>query len=151
MTKKIIIYSLFILFLPCLAFGTDYYVTQSGAGNRSGSSLGNAMSVATFNSLSGDKTGDNFYFSGPFHDPNYCSSFWNCGCTGYTSDGYQAGDTAPLTDVWASSNGALLNDGMTLDGPDYVVIKDFRMTGNSATVFTAINSDHIIVERKLFI
>jgi hypothetical protein len=42
----------------------SYYVTQSGAGGKNGSSLANAWSVATYNASSAPTGGDTVYFSG---------------------------------------------------------------------------------------
>jgi hypothetical protein len=57
----------FFLLLLCLcwpAFGANFNVTQSGAGNHDGSSAGNAWSVSEFNSQT-TLAGDTVLFTGP--------------------------------------------------------------------------------------
>jgi IPT/TIG domain len=54
--------ALFCLVLPCAA--TNYFVTQAGAGSHTGTSLGNAWSVANFNASGTPTGGDAVFFSG---------------------------------------------------------------------------------------
>jgi hypothetical protein len=44
--------------------GASYYVTQSGAGSKNGTSLGNAWSVANYNASGSPTGGDTVFFSG---------------------------------------------------------------------------------------
>ena len=53
-----------VLAFPLGTQGANYYVTQSGAGSGSGTSLANAWSVSTFNASSAPAAGDSVFFSG---------------------------------------------------------------------------------------
>jgi hypothetical protein len=55
-----------LLLFATSGFGATYYVTQSGAGSQTGSSLANAWSVAAFNSSTLPTGGDIVIFSGTF-------------------------------------------------------------------------------------
>ena len=55
---------LFVCLSAVYVSATSYYVTQSGAGGRNGTSLANAWSVANYNASSTPTGGDTVYFSG---------------------------------------------------------------------------------------
>ncbi len=61
---------LFVILLPLLlpfsAFATSYFVTQSGAGSKDGTSSSNAWPVGSFNSSRVPTGGDTVFFSGAF-------------------------------------------------------------------------------------
>ncbi len=129
---SIIVFGFFPLFVNAVEAGNKYYVTQYGNGNRSGESIGNSLSASDFNNLSGDYSGDTFFFSGTFTTrltPKVEGS-----TEGHVIiDGYQAGDCDPLNLVCSAS--ANLNRGMFVGngavGVDYLTIQDFRMTQQS--------------------
>ena len=50
--------------VPGLSVAATYYVTQSGAGSKNGTSLANAWSVANYNASGTPTGGDTIYFSG---------------------------------------------------------------------------------------
>ena len=105
---SIIVFGFFPLFVNAVEAGNKYYVTQYGNGNRSGESIGNSLSASDFNNLSGDYSGDTFFFSGTFTTrltPKVEGS-----TEGHVIiDGYQAGDCDPLNLVCSAS--ANLNRG----------------------------------------
>jgi hypothetical protein len=55
-----------LLALRLTSFGASYFVTQSGAGTGTGSSPGNAWSLASYNASSKATGGDTVFFSGTF-------------------------------------------------------------------------------------
>jgi hypothetical protein len=141
------------------SFDAEYYVTQAGAGSGDGSSLANAMSVATFNGTSGDYSNDCFYF---FDDitTRVVPAVYGTSGGQVTLDGYEEGDCNPLNEECTSS--ADLQDGMEI-GDDslgstvsYITVQDFRMTraGTAASVCFYVagtsgsETDHIIVRRN---
>ena len=126
--KKLIIIIIALLILSSKAFAADWQVTQAdpvGACDV----VDRACSVAEFNALTGaGYAGDTFYFSGTFTTGVTVNISGTSGSE-VTLDGYEVGNTAPLTDVWTSSNGALLNAGMLTGGAvSYLIIQDFRIT-----------------------
>ena len=108
-----------------LVWAADYYVTEDGAGGTC--IAGSECSAAEFNLLSGDYSGATFYFSGTFTTRITVNIYGTSGSP-VTLDGYEAGSTAPLTDIWASSNGALLNLGIYFYPVSYLTMQDFRIT-----------------------
>jgi hypothetical protein len=122
MIKKIFILILFAIILCATpSWATIFHVTQAGGVGS------NPLSAAQFNGLSGNYSNDIFYFSGSFSTRITVNIDGTSG-NPVTLDGYEAGVTAPLTDVWASSNGALLNYGMMLYANEYIVVQDFRIS-----------------------
>jgi len=144
--KKIIILPIIVLLFLTLVFAEDYYVTQDG--------IGADYSAAQFNSLSGDHSGDTFYFSGDFSTNIAPASTFTGSASGpVTLDGYAAGDCDPLNAVCSSS--ALLNLGMWIEGdPSYMIIQDFRMRISDSSNWIAFGFggtaiDHFIFRRNL--
>jgi len=140
---------LFIIILfAANAFATDYYVTQSGAGDTDGTSLDNAWSVANFNSTgnwdsseNADKIdpGDTVYFSGSITSQVLPAGSGTSG-NYITIDGYEAGDCDPLNAECTSS--AVLSDGLRVNlGYDYLKIQDLRMTVDKMEIWTNSGSD----------
>jgi len=126
---KLFIAICILLCFPAIGMAADYYVTQDGG---DADCSGSPCSAATFNTIFGDYSDDTFYFSGTFTTRIVVTAIYGTSGHPVILDGYEAGNTAPLTDVWAASNGALLSYGMSIGnqtaGPDYITIQDFRMT-----------------------
>jgi hypothetical protein len=155
--------------LPCLVNAQTYtethYVTQSGAGSKTGRSLANAWALSNFHNSNNWNTnkaldgkigpGDVVYFSGNFTE-RVMVTRGGSSSGSITLDGYAAGDCNPLNAV--CTNSALLQQGMQVgdsrNDPDYIVIQDFRMTdpnGKRPTLFfsgTYGSIDHCIVRRN---
>ena len=126
MMKKLIIIIFTMLILSTqLVWAADWYVTQDGDGDLSGQpNVTNAMPVATFNALTGDKSGYTYYFSGTFTTRIEVLNIEGSSGQPVTLDGYQVGDCDPINSVCSSS--ALLLQGMeiggNITGPDLSLI-----------------------------
>ncbi|HUW67411.1 MAG TPA: hypothetical protein VMW20_05100, partial [Candidatus Nanoarchaeia archaeon] len=139
-----------------------WYVTQNGAGARTGTSLLSAMSVVTFNALTGSGyMGDTFYFSGPFTTTIAPQGSMFDGTSGnpVTLDGYESGNCDPVGDITicdgSGDTSAQLNAGMYIAGdPSYTIIQDFgiRQAGtvldNAFTIQPTNGYDHFIFRRN---
>ena len=126
------------------AFTETHYVTQSGAGSKTGQSLATAWALSDFhnsNNWSTNKAvdgkigpGDVVYFSGTFTDRVIVTN-GGSSAESITLDGYEAGECDPLNSVCTGS--ALLQQGMEIGnrvaGPDYLTIQDFRMTRDDSS------------------
>ena len=126
-----------------MSFTETHYVTQNGAGTRSGRNLSNAWSLADFQSSANWSTynsvdekigpGDVVYFSGTFTSRPIVTLGGNPDGS-VTLDGFEAGETNPIQSV--NTDTALLLQGMDIGngvaGPDYLTIQDFRMTRNNS-------------------
>jgi len=150
---------LLILFLSSQAWAANYYVTQAGAGDKSGQpTVADAMPVATFNALSGTGyAGDFFYFSGAITSEVKPGISGTSGGGYVTLDGYQAGSCDPINSVCGSSAAIDRNDpgdgtydGIFTNNQDYLIIQDFRITDCSAGITSSYpsTSDHIIIKRN---
>lgn len=64
MNKRKFIFIYLLWTQPLLLSAATWYVTQSGAGNQTGTSVGNAWSVAEFNAQTSPKGGDTVTFQG---------------------------------------------------------------------------------------
>ena len=112
----------------------SYFVTQAGAGTHDGLSLANAYSVANFNALTGDYSGDTFYFSGTITTPVNVQIYGTNG-NQVTLDGWEGGTSNPVVDG-ENTNCCLINTdgvadyGINVEGQSYITIQDFRFTNN---------------------
>lgn len=140
---KRLFYIFFVVFcLPVFASGAEsYYVTQSGAGSKNGTSLANAWDASQFNALSGaGYAGDTIYFSGTFTTRIEVYNIYGTSGNPVVLDGYEAGDCDPINDCdegdftcdGNTNSSAILLKGIdvggNIEGPDYINIQDFRMT-----------------------
>ncbi len=115
------------MLLAGFASAEEFHVTQTGAGAD--------YSASQFNALTGDYSGDIFYFSGTFTTRIDIEGIHGTLGHPVVLDGYQDGDCYPIDAVCTSS--ALLKQGMRVGnrahGPDYITIQDFRMTKDEDT------------------
>lgn len=135
MIKRLLLIALLLL-VASSAQAANFYVTQSAAGDGTGSSLENAMSAASFNALTGDKGGNTYFFSGTFTTRLSVTAAYGNSTNPMILDGYAAGDCDPLNSV--CSGAAVLSQGMEIGngthGPDYLIVQDFNMTRTSSTL-----------------
>jgi hypothetical protein len=104
-----------------------FYVTESGAGSMTGSSLNNAMSASMFNALgsAGFEDYENmvFYFSGTLTTTLVVDI--NGTSNGHvTLDGYETGDCDPKNSY--CSGAATLTQINLSNGDDWIIIRDFN-------------------------
>ena len=92
---KRLFYIFIILLIPFTVGATDYYFAQSYAGNGSGSSYANRMSVSSLNAITGDKGGNNYYGSGTI-TTQIKPQMYGSGGSYVTIDGYEGGDCDPV-------------------------------------------------------
>jgi hypothetical protein len=140
--KKLLII-IFILLFPMISFGaTTYTVTQDGGGAD--------YSLAGFNALWGDYSGDTFYFSGTITGEITLSIYGTNGSP-VILDGYQANDTTykNLSEV---SGRALIdrtitdNYGINLNGQNYVTVQDFEITDVSQAIY--VDGNNFVLKRS---
>ena len=128
----------FICLLPSFAYGytETHYVTQDGAGSKTGRSLFNAWAVSQFNNSSNwsanvavdGKIGPNdvVYFSGTITTRLDLKGSGTAG-NPITLDGYEAGDCNPIAN--GSCPGATVPSGLSpTQGFNYVTFQDFNIT-----------------------
>jgi len=148
---NILLKSIFLICLwliPSLAQAQTYtevhYVTQSGAGSKTGRSLSNAWALSNFHNTdnwNSNKSidskigpGDVVYFSGNFTESVIVTN-GGSSAGSITLDGYESGNCNPINAVCTGS--ADLKQGLEVgngtSGPDYLTIQDFRMTRNNST------------------
>ena len=124
-----------------MSFTETHYVTQNGAGTRSGRNLSNAWSVSDFNSSANWSTynsvdskigpGDVVYFSGTITSPLIIAGSGDA--SGYiTFDGYEAGDQSPIVNG-ANPGSAIINYtsgyGLQIDAKKHLIFQDLAFTG----------------------
>ena len=150
--KKLFLTIILLLFaIP--VFATDYYVTQSGAGNKDGTAIGDAWDVSQFNALSADYSGDTFYFSGTITSEVDVGVYGTSG-NHVILDGYEGGSCDPVADGDCSTNDAVIDRGggtycMTISGPDYVTVQDFEMTDAvGAGIIMSGTSTNIVIKKN---
>ena len=124
---------LFVFFIAGYALGNTYYVTQNGGGG--------AMSAGEFNALTGDHSGDTFFFSGNF-TTRITVQIHGSSSGHVTLDGSENGSCNPTTALDHSLcsvggvQAANLRFGMRVGtrslGRDYVIIQDFNMDGDNS-------------------
>lgn len=173
--KRITFHSALLLcllcLLPCVAWGAaeDHYVTQSGAGNEDGTTIGDAWAVAAFNDsgnwdLNANTAndvigpGDTVYFSGTITSQIIPAGNGTSG-NPIILDGYKAGDCDPInsecTDsalVQMTRNSSESNRGMMIENKDYITVQDFRFKEVQTGIFirggaSTGESDFIIIKR----
>ena len=168
--KRLFYFIILFLFLcvPIQAFGYTelHYVTQGGAGSKTGRSLANAWALSNFHNTSNWSTSnaadskigpdDVVYLSGNFTDRVYVTRGGSSSGS-ITLDGYAAGECNPLNAVCTGS--ADLKKGLEVGdssvAPDYLTIQDFRMTRNETKSDSCLrlyssagDIDRIIVRRN---
>ena len=122
--KKILV--VIILLIASFASADTYTVSQDGSGKD--------YSIASFNSESGDFSDDTFYFSGTITTPITVNVY---GTSGHpvTLDGYQSDDVTyqDLSEVTGRAKIDITSSdvGIDIDGPDYINVVDFEITGFS--------------------
>ena len=137
MKKLIIIIFTMLILSTQLTWATDYYVTQSGAGDYSGQpNFANAMSVATFNALTGTGyAGSTFYFSGEF------TTWVEVGISGTVSadgsndvklDGWEGGTCTPVASDGCGSAADLTIGIVVNENVAYLDIQDFQVSSTAA-------------------
>lgn len=138
-----LIFLVCFLLVPSLVSAQTYtethYVTQSGAGSKTGRSLSNAWALSNFNNTANWSTvkavdgkigpGDVVFFNGNFTD-RVIITRGGSSAGSITLDGFANGDCSPLEAICYGS--ALLQQGMEVasktNNIEYVTIQDFRMT-----------------------
>ena len=140
MKKYVLIFILLVIF-PFHAWSATYYVTQSGAGARSGSSYGNSMSVSSHNS-GRFSPGDIIYLCDRIASQVTAPSSGSA-LGGYiTYRGDYAGHAGVIDRNFASSS-----DCFNTNGKDYIVIDGIEMTQATAGgILMYKGSDHIIIK-----
>ena len=128
---------LFVFFIAGYALGNTHYVTQTGGGG--------AMSAVEFNALTGDHSGNTFFFSGDFSTrikvQIHGSPSGHVALSGLQSGTCNPTATGVNTSLCAGA--ANLQYGMDL-GTDYnpisyVIVQDFNMDGEIAPGSSATN------------
>jgi len=149
---------LILLLFASPVWATNYYVTPTGNASDPDCSedteniptCAGAYDQSDFEGLSGTAyAGDTFYFTGTF------TSKLDIGVSGaggnyVTIDGYYADDCDPINSTCSSSalidtNGA---DGIGMDGKDYIVVQDFRITDFNEGITIGGGSDYIYIKRN---
>lgn len=128
---------IFAFFLACATrcLATQFFVTQSGAGSNNGTSLGNAWSVATFNSSETAGAGDTVSVSGAITTalvPRSGGSSGNPVTVSISGADF-------TSSAWASSGAIVLDNlsNVTLDGGSTGVIEN---TANGTGLANQVNS-----------
>lgn len=111
--------------------GGTYYVAQSSAGDGSGDSYANRMSLAGFNALSGGGyAGSTFYFYGLLNSQTIAPLIWGTEGQPVTLDGWSGGTCDPDATSDGDCSGIASrtgsNNGINIT-TDYITIKDFTL------------------------
>jgi hypothetical protein len=111
----------------------NYYVTQSGAGNRDGSSAANAWSVSDFNASTRPTGGDSVFFTG------ILSSGLNPSASGTSA-------AQLLLDL----KEATLSTTVTINSKNYLTLKGGTSAMTSGTAIKPTSANHLVVEKWAF-
>ena len=139
---------LLLFILTGYALGNTHYVTQTGGGG--------AISVAQFNNLAGEYSGNTFYFSGTISTQLVINIYGSSG-NPVTLDGWAGGSCNPVEDG-VCTNAAVLTGGINQGRSNnahtrHLTIQDFNITNSSLYLYWHSRHtppEHIILRRNNF-